>query len=368
MKKRLLALFFCAAVLLSLAVPPVRAEESVFFTAMGESILPLRDESMPFLSGSSIYIPAGIFTGAVRKSLEVSYTRNDTQNLVILYRGSHSLWLDLSTDYARDEEEMVYYPGAIERGGQVYVSASLVARFFDLRYTITEVPHGYMVWLRKQDYPLSDTRFADAASYIMESRYKEYLKSKEQPAVPVTPPAAEPDETVMDGKRVYLCLRADENLSAMLDTLDHAGIQAAVFFTPEEMARSGGVLRRMTATGHSVGILAEGEVLEQAAAANDALKEAACTRTRLVMAPGAPEEVLREAEEAGYRLVTPDMDRTQYGLRTADQAKTLVRRISERRGNVVVWLGTEATPVGLRSFLTAVAQAEGRCRALTETV
>ena len=51
-----------------------------------------------------------------------------------------------------------------------------MARFFDLSYSITEVPHGYMVWFRKAGYPLSDIRFADAASYSMESRYADYLK------------------------------------------------------------------------------------------------------------------------------------------------------------------------------------------------
>ena len=65
-------------------------------------------------------------------------------------------------------------------------------------------------------------------------------------------------------------------------------------------------------------------------------------------------------------MVTPDMDRTGYGLHTAEQAKTLLRRISERQGNVSVWLGDQVSIGGLRSFLTQADQAEGRCRALTE--
>ena len=57
MKKRFCALALCLALVLSLTVPTAWAEEKVFFTAMGESILPLTDETMPFLSGSTIYIP-----------------------------------------------------------------------------------------------------------------------------------------------------------------------------------------------------------------------------------------------------------------------------------------------------------------------
>ena len=71
--------------------------------------------------------------------------------------------------------------------------------------------------------------------------------------------------------------------------------------------------------------------------------------------------------EAGYCVVSPQMDRTGYGLRTAEQAQALVRRISQRQGSVSLWLGDQVSLAGLRSFLTQTARAEGRCRALTET-
>lgn len=366
--KRTVSLLLCLLAVLQMASPAARAEEAVFFTAMGESILPLADESMPFISGNSIFIPANIFTDTVRKALDVSYTYNTSRNLMILYRGSHALWFDLSTDYATDEEDTVYYPGAIVKNGRIFVSATLVARFFELSYSITEVNHGYMVWFRKPDYPLSDVRFADAASYNMESRYQEYLKTKE--TLPQDQPNT-PEETVMDGKRIYLCLQADSNLPSLLDALDRAGTQAAVFFTPERMASGGDKLRRMTATGHSIGILAdaagETDLITQVSAANDALYDAACTRTRLVMVENARDDALQTLWDAGYCVVTADMDRTRYGLQTQEQADTLVRRISERRGNVTVWLGTAVSAGGLRVFLSAAAQAEGSCRALSET-
>ncbi|MBQ8851286.1 MAG: hypothetical protein IJZ66_02430, partial [Oscillibacter sp.] len=229
MKKRFLALILCLVLVAGFAVPAASAEENVFFMAMSESILPLTDETMPFLSGSNIYIPASIFTGTVRKNLDISSTYNKTQGLVILYRGSQSLWFDLSHDYARDYEDNIYYPGAIVKGGEVFVPASLVARFFELTYSITEVPHGYMVWFRKAGYPLSDTRFADAASYSMESRYADYLKAKA--AQEVQPPeSAAPEDPEMDGKSIYLGLSAASNLTAALDTLESAGVQGAVFF------------------------------------------------------------------------------------------------------------------------------------------
>ena len=366
MKKRFCTLVLCLALVLSLTVPAARAEEKVFFTAMGESILPLTDETMPFLSGSTIYIPTSIFTGAVRKALNVSSTYNRNQGLVILYRGSHSLWFDLKNDYVRDDEDNVYYPGAMVKGDEVFVSASLVARFFDLTYSITEVPHGYMVWFRKEGYPLSDSRFADAASYSMESRYADYLKVK---AAQEAQQPSQTEEPVRDGKSIYLGLSATSNLTAVLDALEGAGVQGAVFFTPEQMAQSGGALRRCAAKGHSVGILVdaalETPVLDQVLAANRALEEATCGRTRLVRVENAADEAMKSLLEAGYCPVSFAM--IQSGLRSSAQAADLVQRISRRSGGVSVWLGENLSISGLRAFLQDVEEAEGRCRALTET-
>lgn len=365
MKKRLASMALCLVLVLSLTAPAARAEEAVFFTAMDESILPLTDETMPFLSGTSIYIPTSIFTGAVRKALNVSSTYNKAQRVVILYRGSKSLWFHLDSDHAKDQEDDIYYPGAIVKGNEVFVSASLVARFFELTYSITEVPHGYMVWFRKADYPLSDKRFADAASYSMENRYAAYIKAKEEAAVR---PPQQTEEPVMDGKPVYIALSATEYVERLLDTVENTGNQAAVFFTAEQMSQKGGVLRRMAVRGHSTGILldagAETDVLVQAEEANRALEEATCGRTRLVRVENPTDKALEALRNAGYCPVEFDM--SGAAPRNAARAGELVQRISRRAGGVKVWL-EDANTTGLSFLLRTVQEAEGRCRALTET-
>lgn len=367
MKKRWLAMLFCAAMIMNLAVPPAQAEDFVFFTAMGESILPLTDETMPFLSGNQIYIPTSIFTGTVRKALNVSSTYNKQQKLVILYRGSQSLWFYLGRDHAQDNEDSVYYPGAIVRGNEVFVSATLVARFFDLTYTIAEVPHGYMVWFRNRDYPLSDERFADAASYSMDNRYAAYIKAKEEAAANAPTQAEIPE---MDGKSIFLGLAAAENTARMLDTLEAAEDQAAVFFTPDQMAEMGGILRRMAVRGHSAGILLDGaaetDVVQAAEYANRLLEEATCGRTRLIRVENAAQVQLDALRNAGYCPVVFDMDSSS--LYSTAQAETLVQQISRRSGSVKVWLGKTTSAAGLGALLRSVETADGRCRALTETI
>ena len=365
MKKRWLAMLFCAAMIMNLAVPPAQAEDFVFFTAMGESILPLTDETMPFLSGNQIFIPTSIFTGTVRRALNVSSTYNKQEKLVILYRGSHSLWFYQGRDHARDNEDNVYYPGAIVKGNEVFVSATLVARFFDLTYTIAEVPHGYMVWFRNRDYPLSDERFADAASYSMDNRYAAYIKAKEEAAANAPTQAEIPE---MDGKAICLALTAAENTARMLDTLEAENDQAAVFFTPSQMAEMGGLLRRMAVRGHSAGILLDGaaetDILQAAEHANRLLEEATCGRTRLIRVENAAQEQLDALRNAGYCPAIFDMEPS--ALYSPAQAEVLVQRISRYSGNVKMWLGKETSVSGLEALLRAVEAADGHCRALTE--
>ena len=54
-RKRILAALLCAAALALLAVPTAAAK-TVYFTAVNENILELKDESMPFWSGQNIYV------------------------------------------------------------------------------------------------------------------------------------------------------------------------------------------------------------------------------------------------------------------------------------------------------------------------
>ena len=128
----------------------------------------------------------------------------------------------------------------------------------------------------------------------------------------------------------------------------------------------------MTVTGHSIGLLAdandsEQSVEEQLAEGNRLLKQATCTGTRLAKIQNEDEAVLQAVEEAGYRALDPDLDRTGYQLRGLTNANSLLRSISGQRNDVSVWLADTVGTGGLRSFLSALGNAEGQCLAWTET-
>ena len=75
---------------------------------------------------------------------------------------------------------------------------------------------------------------------------------------------------------------------------------------------------------------------------------------------------LQALEEVGWRCLTPSMDRADYKLESSSNASALMKRVSARRGDVSVWLGTTASAAGLREFVISAQGAGHYCRAMTE--
>ena len=386
-KRRWAALALSLLLLFQLAAPPkAQAVNYVYFVAAGENVLPLSDATMPFWSGGYLYIASSIFTGIAREALNIGRSRNDKEKLVVLYSGSRakSLWFEWEKDCAYDVDGNVFYPGAIYRNDEVYVPVSLVARFFDLQYSVNKVNsrvngepiQGDLAWIRKPGNVLTDKYFMDAASSVITNRYEDYLKDKEkeqeQQGISSPGTAQTPAGVDIEGKRIYLCITAGADTSVLLDTLDQYSAQAAFFCTPEFMEQQGDLLRRMMATGQTIGILADAgdetqTVEEQLEVGNRALERATFGRTRLVRVENGDEQTLQRLGEEGYRCLEPDIDRSGYDLCSAANANSLLRRVLARKGdNVAVWLADRADALGLRYFLADVKKNEGQCLAWTE--
>lgn len=375
MRRKLLAALLCAALVVQMAAPAAAAG-TVYFTAVNKNVLELSDATMPFWSGGYLYVPSSLFTGSNR-DLRVGLTTTSSGGgtTLLLYGGGtefQTLSFDLSKDYAVDKNGNMYFQKAIQRGGVTFLPISLVARVFDLVYTVIEVSRGYLVWVRTHSADMSERIFADAASYQMESRYSQYLKDQNSASSGGDTGSGGSAQTA-SGQRVYLCLEAADGtaVSALLDTLDQYGSQAAFYCTVDFLEQEGALLRRMTATGQTVGILADAAagstVAEQLAAGNAALEAATCGKTRLAKLENVSDQTAAEVERMGYVCLQPDLDRAIYPLNGTGAADTLLRRVGERSGSVTVWLGDGATAAGLGAFLADLRQSGDRCLALTET-
>ena len=235
-----------------------------------------------------------------------------------------------------------------------------------------EVDRGYLVWVRNPDMDMEERYFADAARSRMDYEYSQYLRNQGTAAEETVPEQSEP--SVVTGQRIYLSMEAAESaaVSSLLDTLDRYDAQAAFYCTAGFLEEAGDLLRRMSAAGQAIGLIADAAddrpVTEQLEAGNRLLSQAASVKTRLAWIRNATAEAVAETEAAGFCCLTPDLDRSAYPLSSTGAADTLFQRVTSRSGAVTVWLGDGANAAGLGSFLSAAEAADDRCLAMTETV
>ena len=374
MRRKLAALLLCLLLVFQMSAVPSEAAGTVYFTAVNKNVLSLSDATMPFWSGGYLYVPSTIFTG-VGRDLGVSYYPNIAKQTVLLYVDDtiySSLVFDLNKDYAIDNEGNMYFQKPIQRGGVIFLPISLIARCFGLLYSTVEVDRGYLVWVRNPDMDMEERYFADAARSRMDYEYSQYLRNQGTAAEETVPEQSEP--SVVTGQRIYLSMEAAESaaVSSLLDTLDRYDAQAAFYCTAGFLEEAGDLLRRMSAAGQAIGLIADAAddrpVTEQLEAGNRLLARAASVKTRLAWIRNATAEAVAEAEAAGFCCLTPDLDRSAYPLSSTGAADTLFQRVTSRSGAVTVWLGDGANAAGLGSFLSAAEAADDRCLAMTETV
>lgn len=371
MKKRMASLVLCVLLMMQLCAPVARADEKVYFVAAAHEVQRLSDETMPFWHNGYLYIAASIFTGSVRENLGINHAYVESEKTAVLYVDGYTfLKFDLRQNYAMDGQDQIRYPGGLMRNGQVFVPAALVSKFFGLEYSVIDVEQGHLIWIRQKDFGLTEQVFANAATYTITQYYATYMKNK-TPSVPETAPET-PTVPVISGKRIYLCMSAGENTAAMLDTLNRYHAQAAFFCGADFLAQQGGLLRRMTAEGHGIGLLVDAKhpemsVEEQLRSGQQLLKQATCGGTRLVRLENGSEEDRKAVEAAGYRCLQETLDRSGYSLYNAAHAESLQNRLPARGQSISVWMGESVNNSGLRAFLALSDEAENRCLAWSET-
>ncbi len=266
---RLLAAALCLGLLIP---PPARAAE-VYFTSLNDSLLQLTPETMPFWSGGGLYVPYTVFDSrdtGIDLGLNCAYERD--KSTVSIFNIRSILSFDLTTGNCWDDKTRKPLSGrVVTRNGRIYVSLSTVCSFFGLDYSYTalsSVSQGYLVRIKSGAVVLSDAKFIDAAGDLIRQRLREYNQgAAPEPAAPSPAPAPGPGEGTEEPSSsipTYLAFRCEsgEEIPAILDVLDTAGIRGLFFLTPEALEGSD-LVRRLLGSGHSVGVLARGEEPDQ---------------------------------------------------------------------------------------------------------
>lgn len=288
--RRLLALICALALCLGLS-GPVSAAGDVYFSVVNDSMITLSDSTMPVWSGGVLYVPHSVFDGTnstgIGFGLNFSYNR-DT-GIASLFTTQQILTFDLNRGISYDYISGTPLKGrAILRNGRPYLPVGQVCSFFGLSYSVIAIPEGHIVRVKNSAVSLSDAAFVDAASNLISRYLREYSQSQQSPPTPgIRPPTSsgtdaplqeEPEDT--GNTLVYLGFRCDDTqgLAQVLDALDANNKTGVFFFPADGLEREDDLLYRILGSGHSVGLLAEGET---AAATRRLLEKGSQTLERI---------------------------------------------------------------------------------------
>ena len=334
--RRLLALICALALCLGLS-GPVSAAGDVYFSVVNDSMITLSDSTMPVWSGGVLYVPHSVFDGTnstgIGFGLNFSYNR-DT-GIASLFTTQQILTFDLNRGISYDYISGTPLKGrAILRNGRPYLPVGQVCSFFGLSYSVIAIPEGHIVRVKNSAVSLSDAAFVDAASNLISRYLREYSQSQQSPPTPgIRPPTSsgtdaplqeEPEDT--GNTLVYLGFRCDDT---------------------QGLAQ---VLYRILGSGHSVGLLAEGET---AAATRRLLEKGSQTlerigyvRTTLALVPDGQRSAL---QEEGWVCWNETVNAVPAGSQTSasTHANAVIRKIGSQRNSAYLTLdaGTDSARV-----------------------
>lgn len=350
------------AVMMTLSIAPQRTEavlSGVYFTAVNDELLDLRDDTMPFWSDGHLYVSNAIFTGIYGSALGIRCAYNSIQQTAVVFSNRQALTFDLAAGTAQDSAGNPFSARAIQRGGYTFFPIDQIASYFGVGYSYLRTSTVPLVRIKSAAAVLTDELFVDSASNMMASRYAAYERS----AAASEDSGQDEQSQVYTGKRVYLILdySALEEVNRILDVLEDQEGRAALVMAPEDMEENHDLLRRLVGMGHAVVIRAERE--DQAQRGNEILWEAARSVTRLVLT-----ENRESLTAAGYQPVSWTIDAREQPLTGVTGASDLYSRLTAlSQRDVSIYLGSAGENTGgMENFLSRLERGDSRALAFRE--
>ena len=342
MKRKILAALLLICLLASLL--PASAAAGIYFVAFNDTVpMTLSTDVAPYFQGGILLAPHTAF--AVNGS---GVTANyDTQSRVVtLHKGSKRLEIDLIDGVITDEAGNESQTTCAMRSGAAFLPVAFCAAHFGISVSLQVSRDNYQVLrLTNGAQVYDDALFMQKAETLIDYRVKQYLSQQEQatqpaqttkptkPAQstqttkptkpettekPVTQPAEQ--ESEKPSPNVYLALVGLQDAEASMRLLLQKGVPAVFFLTEEEILSQPDLVRAIRAAGFDVGITANPQEENPAAAlraANDALDRVTRSKTLLALLTSAQAETTEEyCAVKRDRAVAPsritEMERTRY--------------------------------------------------------
>lgn len=342
-RKRAACLLLALLMAASLAPPRTDAAGSVCFTAVNDTLLPLSDETMPFWSGSTLYVASAVFDGT---DLGLYYSRSRDRTTAVLYRQRSVLTFDLTAGTIETNDGQSFPGSAAVRGDTVFLPLEVVCRYFGLGYSYMRISYGHLVRVKSDTVVLSDAAFVDAAGAPMSQRYARYERAQANETVQPEP-SSDNERTPEPAQRTaYFIVESTEPAdTARILSLLPSG-RAVCLFAPDSLSGSDELLRRLAAGGGAVALRVDASegaerALAQIEAGNRAVWAAANLKTRIVRLDGASEETRRLVAEAGYCPLLFTLDLSAGNVSVSNMSARILSAADSHGGSCRVFLGTD---------------------------
>lgn len=378
LREKLTALL-CVLALFLLLLPSAAGVQTMYLMAANDNVLDYQSETMPFVSGGTVYVPYTMFISEYNGGVElgVFYGISEAYNTLSLYtRTDPILTFGLDGSSAYDATGTTYSFRAIVRDGVIFVPAWAVCSYFGLQYSYLPIDQGVLVRVKKDGgYWLSDRFLISSAGDVFQAQKKRFDQDQAASA-PVSPsPSAPAVSDAPDKSRVRVCFafRCDGEAGAdpLLDVLEGTDIKGLFFFPADELARRDDQIRRLLAQGHRVGFLVDGSdaeaCLTQAEEGNRLLAHIARARTDFLLVDGS--DSLRDTLlEQGWACWKGNINAIpEAGVRPASLAANILLNLDAKRSyGRILMDDSEVSAAALQTLIYQIDQAGYRFHAITE--
>lgn len=342
--------------LLAITFMPVASQAAIapYFVLINETKLPFSDETMPLISGSDIFVPVSVLAG-----LQVWAVGSDDMDFVRLFRDTR--YIDFHTGIGQtrtiDQDGVVLnWPAARRLGRRFYVPLRQVSDFFGFSFRIVDVPRDIIPERQMQvlriisGSEINDRTAVGMNRAAIRESYLEHFATPPPPPpqppetggeTPPTPPIEEepspPDYSEVTIHLSFYDISAGsaEWILDLLELQTVSGFHACFFVSFDDILENPGLIRRISGTGHTLGIWLQEGTIEEYHNISALLFEAAKVRTVIVSANEAQEAAREVAAAHGLIFWESAESLVDYSISTMAAITAMFPRESGARRNLL---------------------------------
>ena len=312
----------CAALALLFVISfPANTASDVTFIAVNNTLLrPLSTDTMPIYISGETYIPYTVLSNFTT----IKYYYNRTLKQILVYDFWHRITFDLAEGRTFDESGKYYDFNAVSKNGTVYLPLIVISAKFDFYISSSHYSeYGALLRINEGDKIADDRDYTDSVGGLMKRVYNEYAEAQKAKSDSSSDSSSATTNEKPAARISYLILNGDPKACGDRVLSSLGSLNAAFFFTEEQIRSNGGFLRRLISESRTVGIYLEKNadisLTEQLKRANAALKEETFIKSRLVCVDEGSSS-LSESERdgliaSGVRIWDPNL--TVNGLRSS---------------------------------------------------